>query len=97
MPKPENRDPHSVARPKMPSLLVGNLLAGRNRLPPGLALGHIGMIAGGVGAIVPGPPGVGARAVAIIGIVAVIAGARIVAVIPVIGVVAVIAVIVVGK
>src|SRR5438874_5399085 len=81
----------------MPSLLVGNLLAGRNRLPPGLALGHIGIIAGGVGAIVPSLPGVGARAVAIVGIVAVVAGARIVAVIPVVGVVAVKAVIVVGK
>jgi hypothetical protein len=46
---------------------------------PGVELCHIGIVAGGVGAIVPGLPGVGVRAVAIVGIVAVIASAGIVA------------------
>src|SRR5215831_12687788 len=71
-------------------------LARRDRLPPGLALCHIGIVAGRIGAIVPGLPDVGVRAVAIFGIVAVIAGTGIEAVVSVVGVVAVIAVIVVG-
>ena len=71
-------------------------LARRNRLPPDLALCHIGIVAGGVRAIVPGLPGIRARTVTIVGIVAVIAGAGIVTVIPAIGVIAEIAVIVVG-
>jgi len=45
------------------------------------------IIASGVGAIVPGLPGVGLRAIAILRIVAVIAGAGIVAVIPMVGIV----------
>src|SRR5215472_12326801 len=65
-------------------------LARRNRLPTALALCHIRIIASGVGAIVPGLPGVGPRAVAIIGAGAVIAAGRIVTVIPVIGIVPII-------
>src|SRR6516165_5908597 len=62
-------------------------------LPHGVAVCHRWIIASGVGAIVPGLPGVGLRAIAILGIVAVIAGAGIVAVIPMVGIVAVIPVI----
>ena len=51
---------------------------------------HIRIITGGVGAIIPGLPGVGSRAVTIGGMVAVIAGARIVAGISIAGIVAVI-------
>src|SRR5215472_10343601 len=65
-------------------------LARRNRLPTALALCHIRIIARGVGAIVPGLPGIGPRAVAIVGAGAVIAAGRIVTVIPVIGIVPVI-------
>src|SRR6516162_5814049 len=68
----------------------------RTVLPHGVAVCHRWIIASGVGAIVPGLPGVGLRAVAIVGIVAVIAGAGIVAVIPMVGIVAVIPVVVEG-
>jgi len=60
-------------------------------LPHGVAVCHIWIIASGGGAIVPGLPGVGLRAVVIVGIVAVIV-ARIVAVIPILGIVVVIVV-----
>jgi len=59
-------------------------------------LRHIRVIAPRVGAIVPGLPSAGLRAVAIAGIVAVIAVAGIVAVISIVGIIAVIPVIVVG-
>src|SRR6516165_4415768 len=65
-------------------------------LPHDVAVCHRWIIARGVGAIVPGLPGAGLRAVAIVGIVAVIAGAGIVAVIPMVGIVAVIPVVVEG-
>src|SRR5215472_16415498 len=68
-------------------------LARRNRLPTALALCHIRIIAGGVGAIVPGLPGVGPRAVAIVGAGPVIAAGRIVTVILVIGIVPVITIV----
>src|SRR5215831_6394393 len=71
-------------------------LARRNRLPAAIALCHIRIIAGGVGAIVPGLPGVGPRAVAIVGAGAVIAAGRIVTVIPVIGIVPIIPIVEVG-
>src|SRR5207248_2000916 len=70
--------------------------ARRNRLPPGLAVCHIGIVAGGVGAIVPGLADVWVRAVTRVGIVAVIAGAGIVPIVPVIGVVAAVIPITVG-
>src|SRR5262249_14769332 len=54
------------------------------------------IIASGVGAIVPGLPSVGPRAVATVWRVAVIAGAAIVAVIPMVGRVAVIPIVVEG-
>jgi hypothetical protein len=55
------------------------------------------IIASGVGAIVPGLPGVGLRAVARVRVVAVIAGTGIVVVIPTVGIAAVIPVVVEGK
>src|SRR5215469_4699731 len=66
-------------------------------LPHGVAVCHRWIIASGVGAIIPGLPSVGLRAVAMVGRVAVIAGAGIVAVIPMVGIVAVIPVVVEGK
>src|SRR5215469_8298673 len=63
-------------------------------MPHGVAVGHRWIIASGVGAIVPGLPGVGLRAVARVGIVAVIARAGIVTVILMVGIVAVIPVVV---
>src|SRR5215468_8876806 len=69
---------------------------GRTALPHGVAVCHRWIIASGIGAIVPGPPGVGLRAVAIVGTVVVIAGAGIVAVIPMVGIVVVIPVVVEG-
>src|SRR5215469_159438 len=72
-------------------------LARWNRLPAGVALCHIRIIAGGVGAIVPGLSDTGPRAVAIVRIVAVITGAGILAVIPIVRIVSVIPIIVVGK
>src|SRR6516225_9442584 len=65
-------------------------------LPHGVAMCHRWIIASRVGAIVPGLPGVGLRAIARVGIVAVIAGAGIVAVIPMVGIVTVIPVVVEG-
>ena len=57
---------------------------------------HRWIIASRVGAIVPGLPGVGLRAIARVGIVAVIVGAGIVVVIPMVGIVAIISVAKVG-
>src|SRR5215831_1503873 len=65
-------------------------------LSHGVAVCHRWIIASGVGAIVPGPPVAGLRAVAIVGMVAVIAGAGIVAVIPMVRIVVVIPVVVEG-
>src|SRR6516162_3500307 len=60
----------------------------RTVLPHGVAVCHRWIIASGVGAIVPGLPGVGVglRAVARAGIVAVIGGAGVVVVIPMVGI-----------
>jgi hypothetical protein len=75
--------------------IIGEL-ARRNRLPAGIAVCHIRIIARGVGAIIPGLPGVGPRAIAIVGTGAIIAAAGIVAVMPIVGIVAVIPEVVIG-
>src|SRR5215472_15174940 len=82
--------PRSPLRPAKRGEIAGTRAIGgsarRNRLPTGIALRHVGVIAGGVGAVIPNRAGIGlgVPGIAIIGIVTVVVIVR-VAIIPQVG------------